>query len=73
MGKRLVEDLMVIELFIIIFFVEKDYVVKNFVEKRFFLNLLFKKREFIEFENFYYGIIFEKEREKVYKMLDDFI
>lgn len=32
-----------------------------------------KKREFIELENFYHGIIFEKERQKVYKMLDDFI
>lgn len=73
MGKRLVEDSMAIELPTIIFSAEKDYVVKNSAEKRFFLNLSSKKREFIELENFYHGIIFEKEREKVYKMLDDFI
>lgn len=73
MGKRLVEDSMAIELPTMIFSAEKDYVVKNSAEKRFFLNLSSKKREFIELENFYHGIIFEKEREKVYKMLDDFI
>ena len=73
MGKRLVEDSMAIELPTIIFSAEKDYVVKNSAEKRFFLNLSSKKKEFIELENFYHGIIFEKEREKVYKMLDDFI
>lgn len=73
MGKRLVEDSRAIELPTIIFSAEKDYVVKNSAEKRFFLNLSSKKREFIELENFYHGIIFEKEREKVYKMLDDFI
>ena len=73
MGKRLVEDSMAIELPTIIFSAEKDYVVKNSAEKRFFLNLSSKKREFIELENFYHGIIFEKERQKVYKMLDDFI
>ncbi|WP_338979450.1 bifunctional alpha/beta hydrolase/class I SAM-dependent methyltransferase [Fusobacterium nucleatum] len=73
MGKRLVEDSMAIELPTIIFSAEKDYVVKNSAQKKFFLNLSSKKREFIELENFYHGIIFEKEREKVYKMLDDFI
>ena len=73
MGKRLVEDSMAIELPTIIFSAEKDYVVKNSAQKRFFLNLSSKKREFIELENFYHGIIFEKERQKVYKMLDDFI
>lgn len=73
MGKRLVEDSMAIELPIIIFSAEKDYVVKNSAQKKFFLNLSSKKREFIELENFYHGIIFEKERQKVYKMLDDFI
>jgi len=73
MGKRLVEDSMAIELPTIIFSAEKDYVVKNSAEKRFFLNLSSKKRKFIELENFYHGIIFEKERQKVYKMLDDFI
>ena len=73
MGKRLVEDSMAIELPTIIFSAEKDYVVKNSAQKKFFLNLSSKKREFIELENFYHGIIFEKERQKVYKMLDDFI
>ena len=73
MGKRLVEDSMAIELPTIIFSAEKDYVVKNSAQKKFFLNLSSKKREFVELENFYHGIIFEKERQKVYKMLDDFI
>lgn len=73
MGKRLVEDSMAIELPTIIFSAEKDYVVKNSAQKKFFLNLSSKKREFIELENFYHGIIFEKERQKVYKILDDFI
>ena len=73
MGKRLVEDSMAIELPTIIFSAEKDYVVKNSAQKKFFLNLSSKRREFIELENFYHGIIFEKERQKVYKMLDDFI
>ena len=73
MGKRLVEDSMAIELPTIIFSAEKDYVVKNSAQKKFFLSLSSKKREFIELENFYHGIIFEKERQKVYKMLDDFI
>ena len=73
MGKRLIEDSMAIELPTIIFSAEKDYVVKNSAQKKFFLNLSSKKREFIELENFYHGIIFEKERQKVYKMLDDFI
>lgn len=73
MGKRLVEDSAAIELPIIIFSAEKDYVVKNSAEKRFFLNLSSKKREFVELKNFYHGIIFEKERQTVYKMLDDFI
>ena len=73
MGKKLVEDSMAIELPTIIFSAEKDYVVKNSTQKKFFLNLSSKKREFIELENFYHGIIFEKERQKVYKMLDDFI
>ncbi|MFA1733934.1 bifunctional alpha/beta hydrolase/class I SAM-dependent methyltransferase [Fusobacterium animalis] len=73
MGKRLVEDSMAIELPTIIFSAEKDYVVKNSAQKKFFLNLSSKKRKFIELENFYHGIIFEKERQKVYKMLDDFI
>ena len=73
MGKKLVEDSMAIELPTIIFSAEKDYVVKNSAQKKFFLNLSSKKREFIELENFYHGIIFEKERQKVYKMLDDFI
>ena len=73
MGKRLVKDSMAIELPTIIFSAEKDYVVKNSAQKKFFLNLSSKKREFIELENFYHGIIFEKERQKVYKMLDDFI
>ena len=73
MGKRLVEDSMAIELPTIIFSAKKDYVVKNSAQKKFFLNLSSKKREFIELENFYHGIIFEKERQKVYKMLDDFI
>ena len=73
MGKRLVEDSMAIELPTIIFSAEKDYVVKNSAQKKFFLNLSSKKREFIELENFYHGIIFEKERQKVYQMLDDFI
>ena len=72
-GKRLIEDSMAIELPTIIFSAEKDYVVKNSAQKKFFLNLSSKKREFIELENFYHGIIFEKERQKVYKMLDDFI
>ena len=72
-GKRLVEDSMAIELPTIIFSAEKDYVVKNSAQKKFFLNLSSKKRKFIELENFYHGIIFEKERQKVYKMLDDFI
>lgn len=73
MGKRLVEDSMAIELPTIIFSAEKDYVVKNSAQKKFFLNLSSKKREFIELENFYHGIIFEKERQKVYKILDDFM
>ena len=73
MGKKLVEDSMAIELPTIIFSAEKDYVVKNSAQKKFFLNLSSKKREFIELKNFYHGIIFEKERQKVYKMLDDFI
>ncbi|WP_338972339.1 bifunctional alpha/beta hydrolase/class I SAM-dependent methyltransferase [Fusobacterium vincentii] len=73
MGKRLVEDSMAIELPTIVFSAKKDYVVKNSAQKKFFLNLSSKKREFIELENFYHGIIFEKERQKVYKMLDDFI
>ena len=73
MGKKLVKDSMAIELPTIIFSAEKDYVVKNSAQKKFFLNLSSKKREFIELENFYHGIIFEKERQKVYKMLDDFI
>ena len=73
MGKKLVEDSMAIELPTIIFSAEKDYVVKNSAQKKFFLNLSSKKREFIELENFYHGIIFEKERQKVYKILDDFI
>ena len=73
MGKKLVEDSMAIELPTIIFSAEKDYVVKNSAQKKFFLNLSSKKREFIELENFYHGIIFEKERQKVYKMLDDFV
>ncbi len=73
MGKRLVEDSMAIELPTIIFSAEKDYVVKNSAQKKFFLNLSSKKREFIELENFYHGIIFEKERQKIYKILDDFI
>lgn len=73
MGKKLVEDSMAIELPTIIFSAEKDYVVKNSAQKKFFLNLSSKKRKFIELENFYHGIIFEKERQKVYKMLDDFI
>lgn len=73
MGKRLVENSMAIELPTIIFSAEKDYVVKNSAQKKFFLNLSSKKRKFIEVENFYHGIIFEKERQKVYKMLDDFI
>lgn len=73
MGKRVVEDSMAIELPTIIFSAEKDYVVKNSAQKKFFLNLSSKKREFVELENFYHGIIFEKERQKVYKMLDDFI
>ena len=73
MGKRLVEDSMAIELPTIIFSAEKDYVVKNSAQKKFFLNLSSKKREFIKLKNFYHGIIFEKERQKVYKMLDDFI
>lgn len=72
-GKRLVEDSMAIELPTIIFSAEKDYVVKNSAQKKFFLNLSSKKRKFIELENFYHGIIFEKERQKVYKILDDFI
>ena len=73
MGKRLVEDSMAIELPTIIFSAEKDYVVKNSAQKKFFLNLSSKKRKFIELENFYHGIIFEKERQKVYKILDDFM
>ena len=73
MGKRLIEDSMAIELPTIIFSAEKDYVVKNSAQKKFFLNLSSKKREFIELKNFYHGIIFEKERQKVYKILDDFI
>ena len=73
MGKRLVEDSMAIELPTIIFSAEKDYVVKNSAQKKFFLNLSSKKRKFIELENFYHGIIFEKERQKIYKILDDFI
>ena len=73
MGKRLVKDSMAIELPTIIFSAEKDYVVKNSAQKKFFLNLSSKKREFIELKNFYHGIIFEKERQKVYKILDDFI
>jgi len=73
MGKKLVKDSMAIELPTIIFSAEKDYVVKNSAQKKFFLNLSSKKREFIELENFYHGIIFEKERQKVYKMLDGFI
>ena len=73
MGKRLVEDSMAIELPTIIFSAEKDYVVKNSAQKKFFLNLSSKKREFVELKNFYHGIIFEKERQKVYEMLDEFI
>ena len=73
MGKRIVEDSMAIELPTIVFSAEKDYVVKNSAQKKFFLNLSSKKREFIELKNFYHGIIFEKERQKVYKILDDFI
>ncbi len=73
MGQRLIEDSMAIELPTIIFSAQKDYVVKNSAQKKFYLNLSSKKREFIELENFYHGIIFEKERQQVYKMLDDFI
>ena len=73
MGQRLIEDSMAIELPTIIFSAQKDYVVKNSAQKKFYLNLSSKKREFIELENFYHGIIFEKERQIVYKMLDDFI
>ena len=73
MGQRLIEDSMAIELPTLIFSAEKDYVVKNSAQKTFYLNLSSKKREFIELENFYHGIIFEKERQQVYKMLDDFI
>ena len=73
MGQRLIEDSMAIELPTIIFSAQKDYVVKNSAQKKFYLNLSSKKREFIELENFYHGIIFEKERQTVYKMLDDFI
>ena len=73
MGQRLIEDSMAIELPTIIFSAQKDYVVKNSAQKKFYLNLSSKRREFIELENFYHGIIFEKERQTVYKMLDDFI
>ncbi|MEZ7732820.1 alpha/beta fold hydrolase [Fusobacterium periodonticum] len=73
MGQRLIEDSMAIELPTIIFSAQKDYVVKNSAQKKFYLSLSSKKREFIELENFYHGIIFEKERQTVYKMLDDFI
>jgi len=71
MGQRLIEDSMAIELPTIIFSAQKDYVVKNSAQKKFYLNLSSKKREFIELENFYHGIIFEKERQTVYKMLSE--
>ncbi|MFU1859173.1 bifunctional alpha/beta hydrolase/class I SAM-dependent methyltransferase [Sphingobacterium sp. NGMCC 1.201703] len=72
-GERIVEDAAAIDIPVIVLSAEKDYVVKNSVQKQFFVSIASKLKTFITLRNFYHGILFESNRQKVYAYLKDFI
>lgn len=73
MGEKLISNSNALEYPTLILSAEKDYVVKNSAQKEFYINLSSKTKKFIELKNFYHGILFEKERNKVYEILYTFI
>ncbi|RKF41018.1 methyltransferase [Sphingobacterium siyangense] len=72
-GERIVEDAAAIDIPVIVLSAEKDYVVKNSVQKKFFVTIASKLKTFITLRNFYHGILFETNRQKVYQYLRNFI
>jgi len=72
-GERIVEDAAAIDIPVIVLSAEKDYVVKNSVQKKFFVAIASKLKTFITLRNFYHGILFETNRQKVYHYLRNFI
>lgn len=72
-GEKLISDSSAIEYPTLILSAEKDYVVKNSAQKKFYINLVSETKEFIELKDFYHGILFEENREKVYEILYNFI
>lgn len=72
-GGRIVADAAAIDIPVIVLSAEKDYVVKNSVQKKFFVTIASKLKTFITLRNFYHGILFETNRQKVYHYLRNFI
>ncbi|MEB3004266.1 bifunctional alpha/beta hydrolase/class I SAM-dependent methyltransferase [Capnocytophaga sp. G2] len=72
-GKRLVEDAAAITIPTLLLSAEEDFVVINKEQKQFYVNLSSEVKEFITLKGFHHGILFEKDREEVYKILQQFI
>lgn len=71
-GKRVVEDACAIDTPTLILAAEKDHVVFNKDQKQFFEKLDTELKHFEVLPNFFHGILFDTEREKVYDMIVDF-
>ena len=71
-GKRIVEDAAAIDTPTLLLSAGTDYVVKNKTQKTFFIRLSSKFKEFQTLKDYYHGILFEKEREKVYDKILSF-
>ena len=72
-GKRLVEDAEAIDTPTLILCAEKDKVVFNKDQKIFFSKLDTSLKELFVLPDFFHGILFEKEKEKVYTKISVFV
>lgn len=72
-SKRIVEDAGAIHTPTLILSAEKDYVVDNKAQKQFFENLSSTRKRFVTLENFYHGVLYEKERHQAFNECAKFI
>ncbi len=72
-GRRMLEDAGAINVPTLILSAEKDKVVINETHKKFYVTIESEVKELITLDGFMHGILFEKERLKVYDILKKFI
>lgn len=72
-GERIVNDAGAIFTPAIVFSAGSDWVVKNAPQKKFFDNLSSKNKKYIVLDNFYHGVLYEKDRKIPFDHIHKFI